>query len=90
MTNDEIRIWGIHTQDDYLFLKNNVITIGWSAMGDLSCINANRDAFKEKYTQVYPDTKKEILQPVQECFIDSAMKCRLAIMLYSPQRVTGK
>lgn len=58
MTNDEIRIWGIHTQDDNLFLKNNVIAIGWSAMGDLSCINANRDAFKEKYTQVYPDAKK--------------------------------
>lgn len=58
MTNDEIRIWGIHTQDDNLFLKKNVIAIGWSAMGDLSCINANRDAFKEKYTLVYPDAKK--------------------------------
>lgn len=27
-------------------------------MGDLSLIQADRDAFKEKYTEVYPDAKK--------------------------------
>ena len=27
-------------------------------MGDLGNIDANRDAFKEKYTQIYPDAKK--------------------------------
>jgi restriction system protein len=58
MTNEERKIWGIHTQDDKLFLKDEVIAIGWSDMGDLSAIDANRDAFKEKYTQVYPDAKK--------------------------------
>ncbi len=58
MANEEKRIWGIHTQDDNLFLKNDVIAIGWSDMGDLSNIDANRDAFKEKYTQVYSDAKK--------------------------------
>lgn len=58
MLNEEKRIWGIHTQDDNLFLKNDVIAIGWSDMGDLSNIDANRDAFKEKYTQIYPDAKK--------------------------------
>lgn len=58
MANEENRIWGIHTQDDNLFLKENVIAIGWSDMGDLSDIGANRDAFKEKYMQVYPDAKK--------------------------------
>lgn len=58
MENEEKRIWGIHTQDDNLFLKNNVIAIGWSDMGNLSNIDANRDAFKEKYEQVYPDAKK--------------------------------
>ena len=54
MLNEEKRIWGIHTQDDNLFLKNDVIAIGWSDMGDLG----NIDAFKEKYTQIYPDAKK--------------------------------
>ena len=58
MLNEEKRIWGIPTQDDNLFLKNDVIAIGWSDMGDLGNIDANRDAFKEKYTQIYPDAKK--------------------------------
>ena len=58
MLNEEKRIWGIHTQDDNLFLKNDVIAIGWSDMGDLGFFVANRDAFKEKYTQIYPDAKK--------------------------------
>lgn len=58
MANDEKKIWGIHTYDDALFLKGSVIAIGWSEMGNLSDIEANREAFKEKYAQVYPDTKQ--------------------------------
>ena len=58
MTNDERKIWGIHTQDDNLFLKDNLIAIGWPKMGDLSQLEANRDAFKDKYIQAYPDAKK--------------------------------
>ena len=58
MANDEKKIWGIHTQDDSLFLKGNVIAIGWDLMGDLRLIKANRDSFKDKYLQVYPDAKK--------------------------------
>jgi len=43
MTNKEITVWGIHggkTGDaDTLFLKKNVIALGWSEAGDLSkCI----------------------------------------------------
>ena len=58
MANEEKKIWGIHTRDDNLFLKDNLIAIGWHEMGDLSKIEANRDAFKEKYTSTYPDAKK--------------------------------
>lgn len=58
MTDEEKKVWGIHTQDDNLFLKNNVIAIGWSDMDDLSAIEASREAFKEKYSQVYPNAKK--------------------------------
>ena len=58
MANEEKRVWGIHTQDDNLFLKKGVIAIGWSEMGDLSNIDATRDSFKERYMQVYPDAKK--------------------------------
>lgn len=58
MIIDEKRVWGIHTQDDNLFLKNSIIAIGWNEMGDLSHIEANRDAFKKRYVQVYPNAKK--------------------------------
>lgn len=58
MANEEKKIWGIHTKDDNLFLKSNLIAIGWHEMGDLSKIEANRDAFKEKYMVAYPDAKK--------------------------------
>ena len=51
MENEEKKLWGIHTQDDNLFLKENVIAIGWKKMGDLRLIDSNRDAFKAKYIQ---------------------------------------
>ena len=35
MISEEKRIWGIHTKDDALFLKDNLIAIGWHNMGDL-------------------------------------------------------
>lgn len=35
---EEKKIWGIHTQDDNLFLRDNVIAIGWRDMGDLRSI----------------------------------------------------
>lgn len=52
------RVWGIHSLDDHLFLKENTIALGWSEMGDLSKIEPSRDAFKEKYRNAYPDAKK--------------------------------
>lgn len=55
---EDKRIWGIHTKDDRLFLKDNVIAIGWRAMGDLGALEPNREAFKEKYVNAYPDAKK--------------------------------
>lgn len=52
------KVWGIHTKDDNLFLKQDVIAIGWKDMGDLSKIPDNREEFKAKYSKVYPDAKK--------------------------------
>jgi restriction system protein len=55
-------IWGIHagrTGDaDLLFLKQNCIALGWDAMGDLSKLAADREAFKQRYVQAYPNAKK--------------------------------
>lgn len=58
----EQTVWGIHagrTGDaDALFLKQKCIAIGWDAMGDLSKLAANREAFKQRYVQAYPNAKK--------------------------------
>ena len=55
---EEKRVWGIHTKDDNLFLKENVIALGWQQIGDLSLIAPDREAFKEKYIAAYPEAKK--------------------------------
>lgn len=55
---EEKRVWGIHTQDDSLFLRDNVIAIGWREMGNLRNIGKDRDAFKMHYSEVYLDAKK--------------------------------
>ena len=55
---EEKRVWGVHTQDDNLFLKGNVIAIGWRDFGDLSAVEPTREAFKDKYAATYPDAKK--------------------------------
>lgn len=44
--------------NDALFLNENIIAIGWSEMGNLKQIEGTRDAFKESYNKVYPDSKK--------------------------------
>lgn len=58
MSDTERRLWGIHTQDDSLFLKDNTIAIGWGAFGDLTDMENDREAFKKKYAKVYPRDKK--------------------------------
>lgn len=58
MSNDEKRIWGIHTTDDSLFLHNNIIAIGWKEFGDCSSIEPTREAFKDHYCKAYPNAKK--------------------------------
>lgn len=60
--NQEPTLWGIHagrTGDaDSLFLKQNVISLGWHQMGDLNTLPAAREAFKERYAEVYAEAAK--------------------------------
>jgi restriction system protein len=56
--NEEKRVWGIHTMNDNLFLQSSIIGIGWVDMGDLKTIGNNRDAFKLKFMEVYPNAKR--------------------------------
>ncbi|MEW5898927.1 MAG: restriction endonuclease [Bacillota bacterium] len=61
MAETELTVWGIHagkTGDaDALFLKKNYIGIGWDKLGDLSKLKADREAFKAKVAECYPDKK---------------------------------
>lgn len=61
MFNKEVTVWGIHagrTGDaDSLFLKKNVIAIGWDKIGDPSAIEPDRESIKAKVVEVYPETK---------------------------------
>lgn len=54
-------IWGIHagkTGDAAsLFLNHNCIALGWQAMGDLSKLDPDRDAFKAAVSEAYPNKK---------------------------------
>lgn len=54
-------IWGIHAgktgEADSLFLQKDCVALGWSKMGDLSSIKADREAFKARVAQVYPEKK---------------------------------
>lgn len=56
--SDEKRVWGIHTQNDNLFLSKDLVAIGWRDFGDLSKVEESRDAFKAHYIEAYPDAKK--------------------------------
>lgn len=55
---EEKRVWGIHTQDDHLFLQGGLIAIGWKKLGDISSIASDREALKSRYVQAYPEAKK--------------------------------
>jgi len=61
MADSEPTIWGIHagrTGDaDTLFLKKNYVALGWDQVGDLGLLAPNRDAFKARLLQIWPDAK---------------------------------
>lgn len=62
--------WGIHagkTGDaDSLFLNGNssCVAIGWDMLGDLSSIENDREVFKKKLIEAYPDTKQGAINTV--------------------------
>ena len=61
MNDTETVRWGIHagrTGDaDTLFLKRNCIAIGWAKMGDMSAVRPDREAFKARVAEVFPEKK---------------------------------
>lgn len=67
MGKDEKTIWGIHAgragEAGDLFIKHNVIALGWVEMGDLRVLPPDREAFKKKQQEAYPG-KREGYYPI--------------------------
>jgi restriction system protein len=61
MKDTETVLWGIHagkTGDaDSLFLKKNCVAVGWAKMGDIGALKPDRDTFKSRVAEVYPEKK---------------------------------
>jgi len=61
MANDH-QMWGIHggrTGDaDTLFLQGGCVALGWHLVGDLGKLPANREGFKNRVAEAYPDMKQ--------------------------------
>ncbi len=61
MASKENTVWVVRAgrfgEGDALFLKKNVVAIGWENMGDLSLIKPEREEFKVKVLEAYPETK---------------------------------
>ncbi len=57
----EQTMWGLHagrTGDaDNLFLKKNVVAVGWHELADLSRLAPNQKTFKAEVAKAYPDAK---------------------------------
>lgn len=61
-----MNIWGIHmgAHVGSSPIEEGYISIGWKGIGDLSQLEDNREAFKEKLASTYPNTKPGAI-PVQ-------------------------
>lgn len=59
---NEVTVWGIHAgvggTARSIFINKKQIALGWDDMGDLGIIPADREAFKTKLMEIYPDEKK--------------------------------
>jgi len=85
-TKNEKTLWGIHAgrmgDADTLFLKHNVIALGWAEMGDLSSLPAERDAFRNRWMEAKPGLReKQYIVGASQIFrfVHEAKKGDLAI-----------
>ena len=51
-------VWGIHTQDDNLFLNKNKLALGWKKVGDLSRLGKDKEYWKKIYAKAFPEATK--------------------------------
>src|ERR1700722_17807746 len=60
MTNNETVFWGLHVRGeagDELYIKKEFVAIGWPKAGDLRKLSPDREAFKHRVNERYPNEK---------------------------------
>jgi len=86
----EVAIWGIHggrTGDaDALFLKSNCIAIGWQQIGDLKTLKPDREAFKARVAQVYPEKKSGAVPVIAGQLFRFIYELRIGDLVVYPSR----
>jgi len=59
MGDKELTVWGIHagrsSEANHQFLHGDCVALGWHKMGDLAALAPDRDAFRAKLSEVYPE-----------------------------------
>ena len=77
--SEDKKVWGIHTQNDSLFLNKDLIAIGWRDFGDLSKVEA---AMLLRHTiSKYTRTPRKVrLRTEPVCYTGFSTRCRLATM----------
>ena len=55
----DVTIWGFHnSRDEIRMLDEGYIGIGWKNMGDMTNVPKTRDAYYNRYNEVFPGNKK--------------------------------
>jgi len=62
MADQEKVVWSIHAgttgQADSIFLEKNQVAVGWPRIADLREIPPDRDSFKQRMKEAYPEAKQ--------------------------------
>jgi restriction system protein len=56
--NEDPAIWGIHAGRPVTPITGNCIELGWAKVEDLSALQPDRDAFKARVAEVFPEKKR--------------------------------
>ncbi len=82
-------IWGIHMGKGHARrpIEEGFIAIGWSKMGDLSILPADRDAFKKAVASTYPQIKPGAIPVVAGTLFRFANEMRIGDLVIYPSKI---
>jgi len=86
---EERPIWGIHMGKGHADrpIKEGFVAIGWSKMGDLSKLPANREAFKKTVTSTYPQLKPGAVPVVAGTLFKFAFEMQIGDFVVYPSKI---